>query len=93
MQISSFCGDGGTHVTDDLINADQKVLDWLTYMFLGEAETGINSRFGVMGFSMSDTIWGLWCYLKNIHQDDPSLTVLLSDCLLTSNKKCGWGSG
>lgn len=46
-----------THVLDCLINAEQKILDWLiNVIFLGEVETGIKCRFDIMGF----TIWGLW---------------------------------
>lgn len=53
------------HMTDDLISVDQKIPDWLAKsIFLGEAETiirsGIKFKLGIMGFSTSDTMWGLW---------------------------------
>ena len=53
------------HMTDYLTNANQKILDWWTKItFPGKAETavrsGIKSRFGIMGFSTSDVILGLW---------------------------------
>ena len=53
------------HMTDYLIGADQKILDWLIKtVFLGENATairsGIRSRFCIMGFSLSDAIRGLW---------------------------------
>ena len=48
-----------------LTGGDQKIPDWLIQiMFLGEIKTtirsGIKSRFGVMTFSTSDAILGLW---------------------------------
>ena len=50
------------HIT--LLVHDQKIPDWLSKTtFLEEAETairsGIKSRFGIMGFSMSDAILDL----------------------------------
>ena len=44
---------------------DQNIPDWpVKVTFLGKVETAIRpiikSRFGTMGFSMSDTILGLW---------------------------------
>lgn len=56
-----------THVTDHLIRAGQKTPNWPIEMtYLGEAEiavrSNIKSRFGIMGFSRSDTIWGLWLF-------------------------------
>ena len=57
-----FCGGmERACVTDYLLGADQKIPDWLIkILFLGEAETAIRSsiktRFGIMGFSTSDTI-------------------------------------
>jgi len=50
-----------------LIDADQKISDWLIKIaFLVKVKTasglGIKSRFGVMGFSTSDTILGLWFF-------------------------------
>lgn len=53
------------HVTDYLTGADQKTSDWLIkILLLVKVETaiklGIKSRFGILGFSTSDAIWGLW---------------------------------
>lgn len=53
-----------THVTDRLIRAGQKTPSWPIRMaYLGEAEiavrSNIKSRFGIVGFSTSDTILGL----------------------------------
>ena len=50
-----------------LIGVDQKISDWfIKITFLVKVETasrlGIKSRFGVTGFSTSDTILGLWCF-------------------------------
>ena len=50
---------------DYLVGADQKIPDWsIKITFLGEGEptirSGIESRFGVVGFSMSEAILGLW---------------------------------
>lgn len=47
-----------------LVALDPKIPDWLIKMiFLEEVEItirlGIKSRFGIMGFSTSDAIWGL----------------------------------
>ena len=58
-------GNRKAHVTDYLTGADQKIPDWPTKItFLGKAETkirsGIKSRFGILGFSKSDTTLGLW---------------------------------
>ena len=49
-----------------LIGADQKILNWLIKItFLVKVETavklGIKSRFGIMGFSIRDTILG-FCF-------------------------------
>lgn len=54
----------GSH-SDYLIDVDQKIPDWLIeIMLLKEVETairsGIKSRFAIMSFSASDTIWSLW---------------------------------
>lgn len=53
-----------TQVTDCLIGVDQDISDWLIkFRFWGEAGpatwSGITPRFGIMGFSASDTILGL----------------------------------
>ena len=53
------------HVTDYLTGADQKTSDWLIkILLLVKVETaiklGIKSRFGILGVSTSDAIWGLW---------------------------------
>ena len=53
-----------THVTDHLIRAGQKTPNWPIKMtYLKEAEiavrSNIKSRFGIMGFSTSNTILGL----------------------------------
>lgn len=53
------------HVPDYLIGTDQKIPDWLIKIaFLGKLKTavrsGIESRFGIVGFSASDAILGLW---------------------------------
>lgn len=50
-------------MTNDLIGADQEIPDWLIKTtFLVKVRTamksGIKSRFGIIGFSMSDAIWG-----------------------------------
>ena len=55
-------------MTDDLLGASQKIPNWLAKIaFLGKLETAskssIKSRFGVLGFSISDSIWGLWFFL------------------------------
>lgn len=51
------------HVKNYLIGASQKILDWLI-MFLGKVERTIRSdfksMFGIMGFSTSKAILGLW---------------------------------
>lgn len=52
-------------MTDDLIGADQKILDWLIKItFLVKVETAVKSgnksRFGSTGFSSRDAILGLW---------------------------------
>lgn len=57
-------GWGVAHMTDDLSDVGQKVPNWrIKTIFLGKVEaavgSGINSSFGMMGFSTSDTIWGL----------------------------------
>lgn len=54
-------------MTDYLIGADPKIPDGLTkIIFLVKMETAvrsdIKSRFGIMGFSTSDTILGLWVF-------------------------------
>lgn len=51
--------------THYLIDAGQKIPDWpIKIAFLGKVETalrsGVKSGFGIMGFSTSDAIWGLW---------------------------------
>ena len=55
------------HVTDYPIGTGQKIPDCLTKItLLGKVKTairaGIKSRFGIMGFSTSDTILGLWLF-------------------------------
>ena len=65
-------GQGGgwierAHVTDNLIGADKKVLDYLIKItFLVQVETavslGIKSRLGIMVFSISDAFLGLWFF-------------------------------
>ena len=70
MQMASSWGVGGVeraHGTDDLIGADQRIPDWLTgILFLAKVETavrlGIKSRFGILGFSTTNTFWGLWAF-------------------------------
>ena len=62
-----------------LIGADQKIPDWLIKTaFLVKMETavtlGIKSRLGIMGFSISDAIWGLWVFSVTI-PTPPSSTV------------------
>ena len=52
-------------MTDHLIGVEHTTPGWLIkIIFLGEAETAIRpsikSRFGIMGFSTSDAILGLW---------------------------------
>ena len=54
-------------VTDDFTDVDQKIPDWLIKIpFLVKAETASRSRsksqFGIMGFSTSDAILGLWFF-------------------------------
>ena len=54
-----------THMRDYLIGADQKIPDGLIKItFLEKVETaaksGIKCKFGIMGFSTSDTIFTLW---------------------------------
>ena len=71
MQTASSSGGQAierTHMTDDLLGASQKIPNWLAKIaFLGKLETAskssIKSRFGVLGFSISDSIWGLWFFL------------------------------
>ena len=68
LMASSSSGDGEGHVTDHLTDADQKIPGWLIKTKpLGKVGTEIRlsmkSRFGVMGFSTSDVILGLWFYL------------------------------
>ena len=51
-------------MTDYLIVGDQKIPDWfimITFLVKTEAaiSLGIQSRFGIMGFSTSDAIWGM----------------------------------
>ena len=62
---SSYRGMEWSYVTDYLTGADQKTWDRLIkIIFLVKVETairlGIKSRFGILGFSTSDAIWGLW---------------------------------
>lgn len=52
-------------MTDYLIGTDQKIPDRpIKITFLGKVDTAVMSdtepRFRVMGFSTSDSIWGLW---------------------------------
>lgn len=52
-------------VTDDLTGVERKIPDWpIKSLFLEELATAIRSdiksRFGIMAFSISDTILGLW---------------------------------
>lgn len=53
------------HMTHYLIDTDQKNPDWLIKItFLGKVKmairVGLKSRFGVMGFSKSAAVLGLW---------------------------------
>ena len=65
--ISSSWGAGWgmerVHMTDYLFGADQKI-SLVKITFLGKVEiatkSSIKTRFGIMGFSTSDTILGLW---------------------------------
>ena len=59
----------GTHVTDYVIGAGQKIPDWpIKITFLGKAEAAIRlgnkTRFElkpmIMGFNTSNAILGLW---------------------------------
>ena len=74
------------HMPDYLIGTDQKIPEWLIKLtFLGKVETatrsGVKSRFGSMGFSMSDAILGLWFSLNkvNIRGSRDSLPAVRSD--------------
>lgn len=54
-------------MTDYLTGTDQKIPDWLIKVaILGKVKaairSGIKSQLGSMGFSMSDTILGLWFF-------------------------------
>ena len=62
-------GSRGPTRTDYLLNTDQKIPRWVTKIrFQGKFETivglGIKSRFGIMVFSRSDAIWGLWFFFS-----------------------------
>lgn len=67
MKIAFYCV-GGYRVSVwqiTLVGLDRKIPDCLIKMtFLVKVETairsGIKSRCGVMGFSISDIMWGLW---------------------------------
>ena len=52
-------------MADYLLDTDQNIPDWMIKItFLGKVETaiglGIKSTFGIMVFSRSDAILGLW---------------------------------
>lgn len=72
MQIASFFYRGREGPYYRLLHdVDQKIPDWLIkIIFLGEDEianrSGIKSRSGIMGFSTSDTILGLWFFFLTI---------------------------
>lgn len=62
--LSFLCGEK-TQVTDDLIGADQKILDsWIKIRFLKKVVTatrsGFKFRFGVVDVSTRDSMLGLW---------------------------------
>lgn len=69
MQIASWMGGEleWAQATDYLIDIDQNIPSWLIeIMFLGEVKrairSGIKSWFGILGFSISDTMLGLWLF-------------------------------
>lgn len=67
-----FMGNG-ENTCDRLLVLPQKIPDWLIkFAFLGKGETaigsGIKSRFSIITFRTTDTIWGLWFF---------SLTVVI----------------
>lgn len=65
---------------------DQKISDWLMIKFLWDVETamrsGIKSRFGIMGFNTSGTLWAYGFLLNTLYEQQtwclcthPSLLV------------------
>lgn len=74
MQIASWMEGGElewAQATDYLIDIDQNIPSWLfEIMFLGEVKRAIRSVikswFGILGFSISDTMLGLWLFSLSV---------------------------